>query len=125
MLHSVWKTRVVYFKGKKKKQEGGGVDIARGATCPMPPLVAAWPRLAQEPSAHHTRTPGLGDGVLSPVLQPLEPPGMQGKAEALLQHKQTAQDRLRFEQKALSEIVPPLHQTGCQPFPGLVPSPAA
>lgn len=66
----------------------------------------------------------LRGGVLCPALQ-LELPGMQGKAEALLQHKQTVQGRLRVEQKALSEIVPPLHQTGCQPFPGLVPSPAA
>lgn len=82
-------------------------------------------KACKEPSAHHTKTPSLGGGVLSPALQPLELPGMQGKAETLLQHKQTAQGRLRVEQKALSEIVPPLHQTGCQPFPGLVPSPAA
>lgn len=82
----------------------------------MPPLVAAWPRFSQGPSAHHTRTPSLGGVVLSPALQPLELPGMHDKAEALLHHKQTAQGRLRVEQKELSEIVLPFTSLGANPF---------
>lgn len=122
MLLSVWKARVVYFKGKKEKQERGeGVHAVQQVPCHL------WGQHDQ--GLHRNPVPTtpklLGRGVLNPVLQPLELPGMQGKAETLLQHKQTGQGRLRVEQKALSEIVPPLHQTGCQPCPGLVPSPAA
>lgn len=50
----------------------------------------------------------LGDGALSPALQPLELPGKQGGAETLLQHEQTAQGRLRPEHKTPSEMVFPL-----------------
>lgn len=55
----------------------------------------------------------LDAGDMSPVVQPLVFPGNPGKSEGLLQHKQMSLGRLRSEQKAPSETVSPLHQTGC------------
>lgn len=90
MLFCTWKTRLVYFKGVRKKQkEVGARGMAlRHVLCQFGQGLGL--------GLHHNSVPitpkflHLGVGALSPALEPRELPGKRGEAEAPLWHEQMA-----------------------------------
>lgn len=75
--------------------------MAQSEICPVPPWRGLGLGLHSNSGPMTLKFLCLAVDTLSPVLQPQELPGKQGKAEAPLSRDQTAQDRLRAEHKAL------------------------
>ena len=100
MLLCAWKTRLVYFKGEKKRktrrrEEQEARHRVRHVPCHLGQGLGLGLHTNSVPITPKLLC--LGVGTLSPALQPQELPGKHGKVEALLQHEQTAQGRPRAE----------------------------